>query len=357
MPPSTRTAAKDEKDEKGQKAETVQCMSCASTLQPDHTGIICGNNHHICNSVNEDGTPSCALNFVNHVLAEGPTAIPVKCMDCHVDVIPNTFERNVPVEALTAYTDTCVLVGGAPAPGEKWHRCPLCPLMIILIDSDGEMIYRCGNCDESSCMICSAKVSTEREMERHLTTCGLHGALKNEFVDLINQAVQNACPRCEHKGQKDDNCTHMRCPQCLCRWCYMCGQPRDEVDGGEYEHNSNWENNPRRCPMYMNYIHRVSDDWPTDDQTPGTCVNYYHKRKILYVLKQKVEEVRCFGLHPLSSTSRFPRLPCVPCVPLPFQVGRDRVEEMLKLFPATFNHAEGAWTVEEILDATPWRNF
>ena len=312
------------KDGKSGKVETVQCIACARDLQPDHTGIICGNNHHIC-AVDEDGKPSCALNFVNHVLSEGPSAIPVKCMDCHVDVIPNTFERNVPAASLNAYTDTCVLVGGQPAPGEKWHRCPFCPLMVILIESDGEMIYRCSNCEESSCMICSTKVSSDREMERHLTTCGLHGALRNEFVDLINEHSQNSCPQCGHSGQKDDNCTHMTCPRCVCRWCYMCGQPRNAANGGEYEHNSNWETNPHRCPMYMHYIRRVNNEWPADR---SACVNYYHSRKVLCALKEKVE-----------------------------QVGPDRVSEMLRLFPATFNHSNGAWTIADILSASPWRNF
>ena len=51
-------------------------------------------------------------------------------------------------------------------------------------------------------------------------------------------------------------------------------------------------------------------------------------RKTMWALKQKVEEV-----------------------------GDDRVAEMLKLFPSTFNHTGGAWTIAELRAVTPWRDF
>jgi len=300
-------------DEKGDPS--ISCMACGMDLERDHTGITCMSDHHIC------AKNGCALNFVKHVLGEGPSAIPVKCMDCHVDIVPNTFERNVPVESQAQYTELCVLVGGAPEPGTHWHRCPLCPNMIIMIDSEGELIYHCGHCKEATCMICSAKVEGDREMERHLMQCGAHGALRNEVIEVINTASQCVCPSCKHMGQKDDACCHMTCPACHTRWCYVCGQPRDVADGGEYEHNVDWEGNPLRCPMYLDSVSRKNAGWPADG---AAAVTHFHQRKILHALRQKVEEV-----------------------------GVDKMTEMLELFPSTME----PFTMEDVLKAGPPRDF
>jgi len=308
----------EEKDEKkGGKQQSIACMACGERVERDHTGIVCMNDHHICAS------NGCALNFVNHVISEGPPAIPVKCMNCHVDVVPNTFERNVPESMQQNYSELCVLVGGNPEPGTHWHRCPLCPNMIIMIDSDGEVIYNCHECKQASCMICSAKVTNESEFMRHLTQCGAFGALRNEFLEVINSASQAKCPNpgCTHMGQKDGACTHMTCPSCHMRWCYMCGLARSRADGGEGRHNSNWEANASRCPMWMQAIHRENPSWPSD---PDACVSHLHERRIKHALRRKVEEV-----------------------------GIDRTQEMLRLFPTTI----APFSMEEILAAEEPRNF
>ena len=307
------TKAGGKGDGKGGKEQQIQCMSCMSDLARDHSGIVCMNDHHICSE--------CAPNFVNHVMSEGPSAIPVKCMDCHVDVVPSTFERNLPEAMQTPYAELCVLVGGNPEPGTRWHRCPFCPNMIIIIEGDGEMIYHCHNCSVASCMICSGKISSEDEMERHLMTCGAFGALRNEILDVTNVASQAQCPSCGHKGQKDGACTHMTCPSCNTRWCYVCGQEREQANGGEYEHNSNWETNPHRCPMWLNQIHMQNATWPQD---PDDCVTHWHQRKIKYALRCKVENV-----------------------------GEERMREMLELFPA----ALAPFTLEEVVGAEEPRNF
>lgn len=114
----------------------------------------------------------------------------------------------------------------------------------------------------------------------------------------------------------------MHCPSCNTRWCYVCGLPRDDADGGEYEHNSNWETNPHRCPMYLNAIHRVNPEWPQDDS--AGCVTYWHQRKIKHALRRKVE-----------------------------QEGVQRVREMLELFPTTIS----PFTLDEVLEAGAPRNF
>jgi hypothetical protein len=301
----------------GGKEDTppIICQGCGESLERDHTGISCGSDHHICTA------NGCALNFVNHVLSEGPSAIPVKCMECHVDVIPSTFERNVPVESQAAYMEVCVLVGGRPEPGSRWHRCPLCPNMIILIESEGEMVFNCTNCDEPSCMVCSAKVNSDREYQHHLLDCGAHGALRNEILDVINDASQAKCPACGHHGQKDDACCHMTCPACHMKWCYVCGLSRAEADGGEYGHNTSWESNPARCPMYLDFVHRENPEWPEDGEE---SVAHFHARKIRHALRQKVEAT-----------------------------GRDRVEAMLEHFPATL----APYTLPEVMAATEPRDF
>lgn len=319
MPPKAakdaRTSASKEQGDKDEKETTVACIGCGNQLRRDHTGIVCMNDHHIC------AEQGCALNFVNHIMGEGPAAIPVKCMNCHVDVVANSFERNVPVASQEAYAQTCILVGGNPMAGEHWHRCPFCPNMVILMDSEGELSFNCAGCKATSCMVCSAKVKSQRDFERHLLTCGLHGALKNEFVSIIGRASQGVCPGCGHMGQKDDACTHMTCPACHVRWCYVCEQTRADASGGEHEHNTGWEGNPARCPMYLHYIPRRNLSWPRD---PRDCVGHFHRRRILHALQVKVANV-----------------------------GVERVREMLQLFPTALDGIP----LDEILHAGPPRDF
>lgn len=205
--------------------------------------------------------------------------------------------------------------------GEHWQRCPFCTNMVILIDSEGELSFNCDGCKDVSCMVCSAKLESDGDLERHLFRCGLHGALKNDFVSVISRASQGVCPGCGHMGQKDDACTHITCPVCQMRWCYACGRSREDVDGGEHDHNAGWESNAARCPMYLHYVHARNASWPTD---PDECVAHFHCRRILYALRQKVEEV-----------------------------GVEQVEEMLESFPTAMDGIP----LEAILQATPPRDF
>ena len=73
--------------------------------------------------------------------------------------------------------------------------------------------------------------------------------LKDEFEKLVDKGQKMECPRCKLAGRKDDNCTHMVCPQCACRWCYFCG--KEILTESFAPHNLSWKRNESTCPLYL----------------------------------------------------------------------------------------------------------
>ena len=65
----------------------------------------------------------------------------------------------------------------------------------------------------------------------------------------------------------------MTCEECQTVWCYICSlninkTQCDKAAGNgapEYRHNTDWHENERRCPMYLNKIHQLDETWPEDD--------------------------------------------------------------------------------------------
>jgi len=296
------------------KVRAHHCMGCRESLKPDHTGIVCRNDHHVCAN-------DCAQNFINHVLSEGPAGVPVMCMNCHCDVVVNTFERNCTPAQLAIFEETCVLVGGAPSMEESWYQCPLCPMKVIIFVSPGDIIFHCPGCMARSCMICRQRCARRREQEWHLLHCPNVGELRNELTEIIGHGGQRACPNCGESGRKDDACTHITCPRCRTRWCYVCGEDRQHADGGEANHNVGWETCGSRCPMYLEMVHNMRADWP---DLPRAALDHFHQRRILWELRQKVEDV-----------------------------GRIAVEHVLEMYPSTL----ATFTLDQIEAASLPRDW
>lgn len=107
-------------------------------------------------------------------------------------------------------------------------------------------------------------------------------------LQLLVSAIQEACsagvslkcPDCGLVSQKDDECLHMTCPDCLCAWCYACGRDQDD------------------CGDSCDYISAYLQDNPGYDQcclfqeSPGTGARHeFHKRRIMYFLKRLQESL------------------------------------------------------------------
>lgn len=301
------------------KEHKRECIGCGDELEADHPGIICANDHHICS------TGECSKNFVKHTLGQGVSGIPVKCMNCHCEVISNTFERQLDPTQLRAYQELCIKVSNSENEGEVIKTCPFCPDMVILVLSPGDCMYFCNNpeCNKTSCLVCRKICDTDDKKITHITRCGRVGALRDEVIDIINLGSQGTCPnvQCNFSAMKDEACTHIICTKCRLKWCYVCGLPEAKWDGGSHSHNSEWQTNKKRCPMYLDFIHQVNGTWPSD---PDEVLAHFHERKILKLLKDKFDSV-----------------------------DRQEIKDLLETFPECI----APFTLEMISKATPVRNF
>mmetsp|Transcript_23290 Transcript_23290/g.66240 ORF Transcript_23290/g.66240 Transcript_23290/m.66240 type:complete len:362 (-) Transcript_23290:222-1307(-) len=338
-------ASASENKEDGHKKEAVhQCMACSAVLEADHTGIICVQSHHIC------APEGCASNFVTHVISEGSLGVPVKCMDCHMDVIPNTFERNCTEPQLANYRDMCVRVG-AEREGESLYPCRFCKCQVLLVDSPGDLFFECPNdeCLEVYCMVCNERCRAAEAREPHVMECPPLGRLKSAVEKVVADGGARSCPGCGHTGRKDAACTHITCPVCQTRWCYVCGLERDRAHGGESRHNSGWEADARRCPMYLQNIHSKNPEWPTG---AGAAVDHFHHRQILWSLREQIMEVGEIGAPQMPRVWGFLWRHEVP-PETKLEHGIPIMRRLLSKFP----HVTDGLTVDEILSATPPRDY
>src|SRR5256885_16435294 len=79
---------------KGDKKKTI-CGACDSELEPDHPGIQCIQGHHFCTD--------CSKQIVNLFFSEPQNYIPLRCVQCHVELNTNVFERQLTPEQLDFY--------------------------------------------------------------------------------------------------------------------------------------------------------------------------------------------------------------------------------------------------------------
>ena len=61
-------------------------------------------------------------------------------------------------------------------------------------------------------------------------------------------------------------------------FCYVWGKKEEEWDksdpkGGIQSHYEEWETNTNRCPVYLNYIHKIDQRWP---ETEDEWVDFMH---------------------------------------------------------------------------------
>jgi hypothetical protein len=118
--------------------------------------------------------------------------------------------------------------------------------------------------------------------------CADLAPFKIQFEQAISLGTGMACPSCGHFGRKDDACTHIRCIKCQTMYCYVCGILESACDkegdtGTIYNHNIDWDINPRRCPMYLTEVAQIDNRWSEDDDE---CVAFISRMKTIYHLRE-----------------------------------------------------------------------
>jgi hypothetical protein len=145
---SVSTIASQKKDEDDNAKNKVQCYVCLHEVDRDHGGISCAQNHHVC--------PSCAPSVVDVVMADPLNNIPIKCMQCHIDIHAPVFERQLTPEQMDIYLSYTAMTQIDDT--ECVVDCPHCKYFEIWTrGSDvGMVFFRCrrGVCNKVTCVFC-----------------------------------------------------------------------------------------------------------------------------------------------------------------------------------------------------------
>ncbi|CAF1057825.1 unnamed protein product [Didymodactylos carnosus] len=290
--------------EKQTKSKILECGACQSEVAADHLGIQCVQGHHFC--------VDCSQNIVRMFLFEPQSWIPLKCVTCNVALNESVFERQLKPEQIDLYQKNMLAFSWAKQlvkENEELVYCPFCSYAEIRNKDDIHFMY-CPHpdCGKRSCLICRGELpnfqenydypDNEEEYEIKMITLSKHfkcTELKNEkklLDDTLEQGQKLPCPNCGLSGMKDEQCTHMICPNCSQQWCYFCGKTLEDCDketryGTIYDHNVNWECNPLRCPMYFTQIGDIDDRWP---DTEEDCLFLFHRKRSLRLLRNIYEQ-------------------------------------------------------------------
>lgn len=111
-------------------------------------------------------------------------------------------------------------------------------------------------------------------------------------LDNLRDAVQEAltrgrtvcCPQCFSKGEKDDQCMHIKCASCRTEWCYCCGRRRGGGTGCCSRENG--------CDSTSSYLESQPgwSGFAIGEETEGEgAVNELHRKRIAYFLRQLKE--------------------------------------------------------------------
>lgn len=296
--------------------DAVKCESCLDDIQDNDAGkLACQSRHTLCGE--------CSAIFCESVLAAGPEAVtPAKCCTCRSPIPALSLERILTQEQLSTYLNYVAI--RTIQDGESLVSCVNCSYCEVHTDEPAIFWCRNGACQTVHCVGCKAKLPTLME-EREIITeedeeefmegqsahvfhlqCSALRREKTAFDEAILAGSGMACPGCNVVGRKDGTCTHMTCSGCATVWCYLCGLSVDDCDKapryGEasqepiYGHNEGWEENPKRCPMYISMIAEVDGEWDFEEELDDSdadydeqdleelCLNKFHRYRTLQKL-------------------------------------------------------------------------
>ncbi|CAF0762510.1 unnamed protein product [Adineta steineri] len=281
-----------------EKKKTL-CGACDTQLEPDHPGIQCPQGHHYCTE--------CSQQIVSLFLSDPQSYIPLRCVQCHVELNTSVFERQLTPAQMEFYYQNMLVfvwVKELVGPDERLDNCPFCSYAIIRGKNDPHLFFcERPDCHKTSCLICRKACPsitndylTEAQQEdifQHFT-CAELADDKSVFDLAVENGQKVACPQCGLAGMKDDSCTHMTCPTCSQIWCYFCGKRLEDCDKAPNGHNSiidhnhDWEKNSKRCPMYFMQIEEFDKRWPEDE---AQCLMMFHRNRSLRLLREVFEKL------------------------------------------------------------------
>ena len=277
-------------------------------IQENDAGkLACQSRHMLCGE--------CSAIFCESLLAAGSQAVmPPKCSICRGPIPALSLERILTPEQLSTYLNYVAI--HTMQAGERIVSCVNCSYCEVHTDEPSIFWCRNGACQTVHCVGCKAKlpplmeesdIEDEEDEDTYMegqSTLVFHlkcSALREEksaFDNAIAFGGGMPCPGCGVVGRKDGMCTHMSCSGCSTVWCYLCGLSVEDCDKapryGEaskepiYGHNEDWEENEKRCPMYISMIANVDEEWDfeqemeedeeyDEEDLEELCMNKYHR--------------------------------------------------------------------------------
>ena len=109
------------------------------------------------------------------------------------------------------------------------------------------------------------------------------GNLRHAVIEALTRGGTVCCPQCNAKGDKDDQCMHIKCDSCNTEWCYCCGRPRGSNGTREMCSRSNG------CDSVAAFLESQQgwSQFAMRNETPGEgALHEFHRRRIAYFLKQ-----------------------------------------------------------------------
>lgn len=230
---------------------------------------------------------------------------------------------------------TMVAMSNLPE-GHSMVTCTACSFFKIAESPEEvaqQVIFCCDNdlCRVRHCLICKSTLRTLPTIEEddsmeiddddieeqmhHLTQCRSLWEEKMRFDTALDAGSTMPCPSCGVPGRKDGMCTHMSCAGCCTEWCYVCGLDVEKCDKAKgktsiYDHNEGFQKNPKRCPMYLNQLQTVDEEWSVEnlrgtleenedeedeeideEEVEILCVNKFHRWKTLRLLKELKDDL------------------------------------------------------------------
>ncbi|CAI2363193.1 unnamed protein product [Moneuplotes crassus] len=264
----------------------LTCIYCMLDLPEEEKGMKCPSGHYFC--------PDCTVACIQNGLANPEECLPYKCYKCQEE-----FNFDTIISLMTDIQKQKLIlhqtVMGFGKDKFQILNCPFCNEMVVWDKDSSTNLFYCPNekCKKGSCTICSQefkipnKNEFTKEEENKMKKDGMlkhhnclkYKTMKDDWDEVISKGIARECPGCHAKGVKSPDCTHMKCSNCGTSWCYFCGLDEKDCDkedpkGNIYQHNEDWDKNPKRCPMYLLEIHEIDNRWSKDHDTK--CLNFLH---------------------------------------------------------------------------------
>lgn len=293
------------------KEHKVLCTACGDefSLSALPEGITCGNGHFYCNVIDEDGEGKCAETFLGSLLMGNDSAmrarciemgqgsLAIKCADCCAPFELDKVFDCLP-EAAQGEWATMNAIGTLDEKKEVAITCIAanCNKPVICPMVNGKLEYIVVTClycmtKGDPCRFCATccRAITRDDEKTHITECWSLLALKQDIEDALNLGMNMQCPNpdCQRRARKDANCTHIQCPFCSVKYCFLCQLTESEVDKGGHQgmlgHNLEWKSNIKRCPTYLQHeLHSYDSKIP--DAELGVA-NWFHRQRSLHYLQ------------------------------------------------------------------------